>query len=346
MRRLAFAVPGDLATPTGGYAYDRRVIADLRQLGWSIDLIDLGEGFPHPSPAQVAAAGAALTAVPAGVPIVVDGLALGVLPHVAAAISRQLIALVHHPLALESGLSANQQAAFVSSERAALAVARRVIVTSVPTADMLARDYAVARDRITVAPPGTDRIVAAERAGHHPPRLVAVGAIVPRKGYDTLIEALATLAALPWRLTIVGAPRDALCTHDLERAIATSALTDRITLAGAVDDAALDALYRDADIFVQASRFEGYGMAVAEAIAHGLPVIATATGAAPAIVPDSAGMLVPPGDARALAEALRRLLADHAMVMRLAAGARRAAAALPTWRACGQAFIAAVTLPE
>ena len=80
VKRLAFAVPGDLATPTGGYAYDRRMIAELGHLGWQIDVVDLGDGFPWPSEETRKAAAARLFAIPAGRIVVVDGLALGALP--------------------------------------------------------------------------------------------------------------------------------------------------------------------------------------------------------------------------------------------------------------------------
>ena len=66
MKRFAFAVPGDLATPTGGYAYDRRMIAELCLLGWQIDLLDLGEGFPWPNAATRSSAQARLMSMPAG----------------------------------------------------------------------------------------------------------------------------------------------------------------------------------------------------------------------------------------------------------------------------------------
>jgi hypothetical protein len=106
--RFAFAIPGDLSTPTGGYAYDRRVLAELAGLGWSIERIALGNDFPRPSPETLADAAASLTAVPAGQPILIDGLAFGAMPDVAAALetTHPVIALVHHPLALETGLSA------------------------------------------------------------------------------------------------------------------------------------------------------------------------------------------------------------------------------------------------
>ena len=123
VRRLAFAVPGDLATPTGGYAYDRRMIAELEHLGWNVDLVALGDGFPWPSDETRSAAQTRLLAVPAGRAIVIDGLAFGVLPEAASQLRLRnpLIALVHHPLAMESGLSAGQSDLLRASERAALA---------------------------------------------------------------------------------------------------------------------------------------------------------------------------------------------------------------------------------
>ena len=104
-------MPGDLATPTGGYAYDRRMIAELEHLGWQIDVVDLGDGFPGRATRRAQAALARLSAVPAGRTIVIDGLAFGVLAGGGLAASRRdnpLIALVHHPLALETGLSTQQ----------------------------------------------------------------------------------------------------------------------------------------------------------------------------------------------------------------------------------------------
>src|SRR5262249_4529704 len=148
-RSFAFAVPGALDTPTGGYAYDRRMIAELERLGWHADVVDLGTKFPRPSAADRAAARARLAAVPRGRCIVIDGLALGVLPEEAAALreSHRLVALVHHPLALESGLSAAEAEALRGSERAALAAVRHVIVTGEATARLLTSDYAVPAGR-------------------------------------------------------------------------------------------------------------------------------------------------------------------------------------------------------
>jgi glycosyltransferase involved in cell wall biosynthesis len=339
VKHFAFAVPGDLATLTGGYIYDRRIIAELAALGWQTQVVKLGEGFPRPSDSVRTDACRQLSTLPERLPIVIDGLALGVLPDAARAVaqSHPLVALVHHPLALETGLRGEEVAAFRTSERAALAHAQRVIATSEATARLLVAEYEVPRESLIVVCPGTDKA----RMNPRPPRetvlLLAVGAVVPRKGYDVLIAALAKVKELPWRLVIAGdRGRSPETTARIELAIKHHHLADRIEFLGAISQERLAELYSAADLFVLASRFEGYGMAYAEAIAHGLPVIATKAGAIADTVPAGAGVLVPPDDAEEFAEVLRRLIACPDERERLAAGAR--AASFPTWRESAMQF--------
>jgi glycosyltransferase involved in cell wall biosynthesis len=342
----AFAVPGSLDQPTGGYAYDRRVIAELRRRGCEVEVIDLGVGFPHPATQTTREAGARLRQVPAGRPVIIDGLALGVLPDAARelAATHPLIALVHHPLALETGLTSQTAAALRRSERAALAAVRHVIVTSPATARVLVADYGVAPATITVVRPGNDPVPAGAdhrfRGGDGTLNLLAVGAVVPRKGYDVLIEALARLTDLDWRLTIAGdCTRDRATAAALATRLVLLRLGARVRMTGAVGEDELIRLYRDADLFVLASHHEGYGMAFAEAINHGLPVVGTKAGAVFETVPEGAGILVPPGNIAALAAALRTMIADAAVRTRCASAARRGAGDLPSWEAAGRAFL-------
>ena len=349
VKRFAFAVPGDLATPTGGYAYDRRMMTELGDLGWRIDLLDLGEGFPWPDEATRATAQSRLLAMPAGRCIVVDGLALGVLPETASQLAGRnpLLALVHHPLALEWGLSVKQADALRASERAALAAVQGVVVTSAATAQLVASDYGVPAGRIAVARPGSDPALMSQGSQDGVVRLLSVGAIVPRKGFDVLIAALATLTDLSWRLTIAGdRTRDRNAAARLDADIARHALGERIAAPGAVSPQRLAALYAEADVFVLASHFEGYGMAYAEAVAHGMPVIGTSAGAIPDTVPPDAGLLVDPGDSIALARALRRVIGDADLRQRLASAARAAAPQLPTWRHSAEIFARALETLE
>lgn len=332
--RAVFAIPGELGAATGGYAYDRRMIAELGAAGWHIEHLPLGDGFPDPAPATLSRAYALLAALPPGVPLLVDGLALGAMPRIAQVLdrSRPLVALVHHPLALETGLPPARADLLRDSERAALAAARRVVVTSRSTAGVLADVYDVPVDRIVVAVPGTDPAPLSRGSGDARTRLLSVGALVPRKGHDLLLAALSALRTLPWQLTVVGdAERDPATAAALHGAVRDAGLDGRVVFAGAVDAAWLATLYDEADLFVLASRHEGFGMAFAEAVARGLPVLGTSAGAVREAVPEGAGLLVPPDDLPALTAALRHLIGDPAARRALAAGARQSAATQARW---------------
>jgi glycosyltransferase involved in cell wall biosynthesis len=345
VKRLAFAVPGDLATPTGGYAYDRRIISELGHLGWQIDVIELGDGFPLPNDPTRAAALARLLGIPKGRTVVIDGLALGALPEAASQLRTRnaLLAVVHHPLALETGLSAWHVKKLQDSEREALAAVDAVVVTSAATQRCLVEDYAVPSQRIFIAPPGTDPVAPAKGSTDGIVRLLSVGAVVPRKGFDVLIAALGTIAESPWHLTIAGdRTRDRQAAAQLDADIALHRLNDRVTVVGEVSPHHLAELYVAADVFVLASRFEGYGMAYAEAIARGLPVIGTSAGAIPETVPHGTGILVSPDDPPALAEGLRRIIEDPTERLRMGIAARAAAARLPTWQASAIIFSHAI----
>ncbi len=342
--KLVFAVPGDLNTPTGGYVYDKRIVAELRGMGWQVEVLDLGDGFPFADDARLMRARDKLARSPSDVPLVVDGLALGVLPEAATNLceSHRLIALVHHPLAYEAGLRPEQRTALEISEQQALSQVKAVIVTSESTKSLLVSHYRVPAAAIAVVKPGNDRVTAAGGGGERL-SLLAVGSLVPRKGYDVLVAALSMLKELPWTMTIAGdRTRDTSTAQQLEQQIASSGLSDRIHLAGAVSDEALAGLYSRADVFVLASRFEGYGMALADATAYGLPVVATNAGAIPEAVPAEASILVPPDDASALANALRRVISEKSFRETLAANARAAASHLPAWRDQATLFARAV----
>ena len=340
-RRVSFAIPGDIATLTGGYVYDRRIMAELERVGWEVGVIALGDGFPRPSTAQKANAEARLLDVATPHPLVVDGLAFGALPEVAARLheTRPVVALVHHPLALETGLTTEQACQLEISERAALVSTRYVVATSRWTADLLLARYGVARDRMAVVVPGTDPAPAATGSGGGPLRLLSVGAVVPRKGFDILIEALAPLAHLHWQLAIVGdRGRDAAAVARLDGLIAHYGFEQRVACLGTLSADRLAGLYRRSDLFVLASRLEGYGMAFAEALAHGLPIVGTTAGAIGETVPVAASRLVAPGDIVALSKALRELIEEDGLRRALAAGARAAAAMLPSWSESGARF--------
>ena len=336
-----FLIPGDPSTPTGGYRYDRRIIDGLFRSGWRVQTERLGDSFPEPTADALADADRRLATIPDGDTVVIDGLAFGLLGDVAALHQHRLclIALVHHPLALETGLSAARAEALRMSESRALVAARRVVVTSAATGDVLSRDYGVPNERIRVVEPGTDSAPLAAGSKESVLNLLCVAAPTPRKGHDILLRALAPLVGRPWRLDCVGSlTRCTRTSIALRRLSERLELSERVNFTGTVDERALEAFYHRADLFVLSTRFEGYGMVLAEALARGLPIVSTTTGPIPNLVSADAGLLVEPGDPAALETALARVLDDPGLRRDLAAGARSARTRLRGWDAASAEF--------
>lgn len=347
MNAFVFAYPGDIETVSGGYLYDRYVIRELTAQGWDIELLSLGPSFPFPDEETLIKAGYLLSQIEPGKPIVIDGLALGVMPEAIAQASANhpIIALIHHPLAFESGLTTDQQVKFQRSEKLALSYADHVIANSPLTAQTLMESFGVDGKKITTVIPGTNQVspplhqVRNHFTSENEFKWLSVGSIIPRKGFEVLIEALAPLNEMPWSLSIVGDnTRDVKAYSDLLEKIASFHLQDRIHIHGVIDSMRLDSLYRGADGFVLASLFEGYGMAYAEALSYALPVVGTSGGAISQTVPDSAGILIPPGDVTSLTAALKLVMLDSHRREQFSLGAKEAAENLPTWIESAKVF--------
>jgi glycosyltransferase involved in cell wall biosynthesis len=324
MRPVVMLVPGDLDTSADGYEYSRRLASGLRERGWAVDV-------------RVPAAGL-LPALPDGAAVIVDALALGALASEAAhhASRLRLIALVHEPACEHTDLDTAARTANRAEPRA-LQAACHVVVTSGATAALL-ETCGVPRQRITSITPGTDPAPLARGSGSRNVHLLCVAALTPRNGHDILFRALAASHHHGWRLTCVGSlHRDVATASRLRALLAELAISERVTFAGEQDPGALADSYDTADVFVLPKLLEGYGMAVAGAVARGLPVIATRTGGIPDIVRRDAGVVVKPGDVVALSHALTAVMANVHLRARLSYGAQRARVLLPTWeQACAR----------
>ena len=347
-RELHLIVPGPLDQRTGGYLYDARIAEGLTALGWTVIAHGLEGKFPEGNTCAEASLARTLEGIPQGARVVLDGLAMSSLPNPLRTHRDRLwlTALIHHPLADETGLETAVHERLARLERESLAQCTGAVVTSAFTARRLGA-YGIPPSRVRVVPPGTDpaRAAAGPRSGE-PPRLLCVGSVSPRKGQDVLVRALARIPALPWSCLCAGSlthwPEFAVSVLELARALD---LEDRIDFPGELGAPELDTLYHSASIFVLATHYEGYGMVLAEALARGLPVLSTRGGAVPDTVPPEAGVLVPPGDERALAAVLRELLSGPEGAARraeLGEGSLRHGRSLPTWHDATLAFERAV----
>ena len=341
VRTVHVVLPGDIddpRTPSGGNRYDRRVCQGLADGGWAVHELAVAAAWPRPDATGHAALAAVLAALPDDAVVLLDGLVACAAPGVVTGESGRLrlVVLVHLPLADEMGLSTDEAAALDAGERATLQAAAAVVATSAGTARRLIGHHGLHADRVHVATPGVDTAPPATATADGG-RLACVAAVTPRKGQDVLVEALARVGDLSWTCVLVGARGpDAAYLERLNDAIRAAVLGDRVTLAGPRTGAELDATYAGTDLLVLPSRAETYGMVVTEALARGIPVLASAAdGVSEAVghAPDGVvpGILVPAGDPLPLADALRHWLTVAPVRERLRLAARQRRETLQGW---------------
>jgi glycosyltransferase involved in cell wall biosynthesis len=330
-RPVVFIIPGNINTDTGGYHYNRRLLSELRAGGRDVTHLALGPSYPNPTAGDASDAAEKLAKLPDNCIAIIDGLALGVLDSaVVSGLCVPFVALIHHPLASESGLNANRRDFLHATERRNLERAAHVIVPSSHTAKLLVADYGVPPSRISVAQPGVDRSHC-ESQQSAPPLILSVGIQVPRKGHDVLLRALAEIVDVPWQAVIAGPVMDDAYAQSLVGLRDELGLSSRVDLAGRVSGDELERLYCRASLFALATRFEGYGMVFGEAMVHGLPIVSCRTSAVPDTVPADAGILVGPDDPHSFAAALTRVLQDSNIRSSLSVGSSRMGAELPDW---------------
>jgi glycosyltransferase involved in cell wall biosynthesis len=340
MDRIAFLLPGRLTTIAGAAIYDRMMVESLRGLGHDVAVAELAGAHPLPDEAAIAAARAAWDALPADAVPVIDGLALASFADLALE-HRHAVGLIHHPTALETGRSTESREKLRAIERALFPRLARIVVTSEETAHRLVAEFGVDAGRIAVVVPGTAPARRCNGSFGPACAILAVGMLIPRKGHDVLIRALARLFDLDWQLTIAGSgERDPVHAHSLRATAEEFGVAQRVTFAGEATGAELEALWQGADIFALATYYEGYGMAIAEALKRGLPVAVCGGGAAGALVPQDAGVVCAPGDDVALSKALRRMIFDGDLRRDMADAAWLAGHSLPDWTAQARAFAA------
>jgi glycosyltransferase involved in cell wall biosynthesis len=325
---LYVVLPGsvdDPAAPSGGNRYDRAVCDRLSRTR-DVHEIAINGTWPRPRASSLGPLVSALSDIPDVSAVLLDGLVACGVPEVIEPEARRLrlVVLVHLPLGDETGLSPSEAADLTAREGRVLRAAAAVVVTSQAAARRVIELHGIAPDRVHVASPGVDPAPVAEGA---PGALLCVAAVTPRKGQDVLAAALGTLDDLDWTCTCVGST---------ERGVPAGAPA-RLRFVGPRVGEDLAASYASAGLLVLPSRAETYGMVVTEALARAIPVVGTDVhGVSEAIgrAPDGTvpGLLVPPGDAPALAAALREWLTDAGLRQRLRTAARARRETLPDWQ--------------
>jgi glycosyltransferase involved in cell wall biosynthesis len=336
VRALHVVVPDgidDPARPSGGNAYDRQVCRALAEIGWPVHVHAVPGSWPQPDAAAYAALAGVVQRIPDGALALLDGLVASTAPEVLVphAERLRLVALVHMPLGQDTADSEAR-----TLEGALLSAAASVVTTSAWSRGTLLELYSLPGDLVHIAEPGVDAapLSPGTTTGG---ALLCVAAVIPGKGHDVLLDALATITDLSWACLCVGSTdRDPAFAETLRRRVLDGELADRVRFAGPRINADLDCSYASADLLVLPSRAETYGMVVTEALARGLPVVAADVGGVAEALGHGAGgikpgLLVPPDDPAALAAGLRAWLRDGEVRLAWRRAARERRASLSGW---------------
>jgi glycosyltransferase involved in cell wall biosynthesis len=341
---VSLIVPAPFDTISGGYGYDRRVVAELRAAGHEVDVVELQGSFPLADDFARDAACAAWDRLSPETKPVIDGLALPAFRGLEDAITaRGSVGLIHHPVSLETGLSDAGHAALDDVERRLFPRLKRLVVTSSTTAETVETKFHIPSDRIRVVVPGTDAAPRCPGAQGPVCEILSIGTLIPRKGHDVLLHALARLFDLNWHLTIAGAlDRDPPHAHGLMALAEELRIAHRVRFAGELVGDALEAAWQAADVFALATHYEGYGMAIAEALKRGLPVVVTAGGAAGDLITPESGCVCPVGDRDQVSKSLRRLIFGQDLRRHMAERAWQVGQTLPSWEIQAAMFASAL----
>ena len=331
--KVGLIIYASIDTISGGYLYDRMLVSKLRELGDSVEIISM----PRSRYARNL-----LDNLTFQIRSDFDVLIQDELNHPSLFLANRrldrspIISIVHH-LRSSERRPRWENTACRAVERVYLETVDGFVFNSDATR---ASVQGLTRESkpYVVATPGGDRLgqstpeqvrERAQQAG--PLRLISLGSVIPGKGLDILLDALASLPRNDFSLEVVGSGAAAPAFQENMRRKAQR-LQLPVSFCGEVDDRVLGDKLRTSHALVLPSYYEGFGIAYLEGMAHGLPALGTRAGAIPDLISDDvSGYLLDPGDSRGLADRIRSLASDRQLLTRLGLGALRRFASSPTW---------------
>ncbi|WP_137135455.1 glycosyltransferase family 4 protein [Rhizobium sp. FKY42] len=336
-RPVLYITSSDYAVRTGGYVYNSRLVQVLREQGVDLETHCLEQGFPMVPEDERAALARRLAALPAHTLLLMDHVYLGRLLELFRQMPHPIVAIFHHSDVMEHGTGSDEKGRrLFEAERASLGRADALLVSSDETARYVQQQYGFSAHHIHAAVPGNDpvmRTAIGDYAANGGPRILSIGAVIPRKRYDYILDVASHLKTPGWTWNVAGDPsRYPGHLLRLQEKADALGLADRFHFLGNVGDTELEQLWHKTDLYVAASHYEGYGMAIAEALRHGVPVVSTASGAVSTWA--KAGIMQAPAeDASRMADHIDHLFSTACALKDLGERAWNFGQTLPTWAA-------------
>ena len=316
----------------------------------------IGKGFFHALQSPVSELVQHFHAWPSRCVLVLDGLYVSI-PEFKAALqqflpyAQRMYLMLHYLESMNTYYTAQAKTALWTGEKLWLRAVQGIIVPSRQLREYLARQ-GIDKEKIAVASPGIAKVPAGRlphpkiRSANDPITLITVGALSRGKGQLDVVHMLARMPATNLRLHVVGdCTQNASYTEEMRALIQRSHLQETVIVHGSVPQQALFELLPQCDLYLSASSYESYSMATAEAVAHGLPIVAYATGAIGDWIEDGVnGRLIALGQPEQFFQALRRLLTEpHALnQLRNNAWARTANLSFNSWDKTYRDFLQAL----
>lgn len=332
--RVGLVVYGDVGTTTGGFLYDRKLVAHLRRAGERVSVVSLPRrSYPR---ALADNLDPRIARRLRGFDLLLqDELCHPSLVAHNAALDAPVVAIVHHLRASERW-PAWQKPVYRAVERRYLRSADAAVYVS-ETTERDAERLAGPRPSVVARPAGdrfdpelADEAIRA-RAERDPFRVLFVANLVPRKGLHDLLDGLARVPG-DWRLSVVGEASDEEYARNARLRARRLGIDDRVAFEGRLPDDALADRFAGSHLLAVPSTYEGYGIVYLEGMGFGLPALATTAGGATELVAHGEnGLLVPPGDPRAIADAVQSAMDDRERLAEMSSAARAHYERHPGW---------------
>jgi len=317
--KIHFIIPGELDQLTGGYIYDRKIISGLAGDGHRVIVHNPGNDFPFPGRGSLDRCRKIFKSLEPGEPVIIDSLALGPSEAIISSLvdPSPLIALVHLPLFMNPSFSERETHYFRLLETRAWSKMAVIIAVSLHTKQII-QECGVDSSKVQVISPRAESLTRKENYPLAPRNLLCVANYTGNKGHLMLVEALFNLKNSDWIVRCYGdKKREGGYFAKLQQTVNSKGLQNRILFKGSLPHEALPEVYLSSDLFILPSEYESFPMVLAEALMHGIPVIAAEAGGIPEVVPDGAGLLFKPRSINSLQAAINEAIENTGLYKKL-----------------------------